>query len=134
MTRGIRNNNPLNVRISKANWVGKVSPNTDGTFEQYDTPEHGIRTGAKIIANYYHSYGLNTLAHIIQRWAPSNENDTAAYTGTVSRRVGVSPFEPYDVLNPEKLGDLIEAMIWVENGSQPYPRATIDEGVEMALA
>jgi hypothetical protein len=35
--RGWRNNNPGNVVISSAKWVGKVEFNSDGKFEQFDT-------------------------------------------------------------------------------------------------
>ena len=35
LPRGYRNNNPLNIRYSRNNtWIGKVTPNTDGAFEQ----------------------------------------------------------------------------------------------------
>jgi hypothetical protein len=134
MTRGITNNNPCNVRISNANWVGKVTPSTDPDFEQFDSVEHGIRAGAKILANYSRDDGIHTIAAIIQRWAPSVENDTAAYTGDVCRRCGVGPFEPYDVLNASNLAKLVTAVIQHENGSCPYDQPTILAGVQMALA
>ena len=40
--RGFRNNNWLNIRISNNNWQGKRTDNTDGAFEQFETPELGI--------------------------------------------------------------------------------------------
>ena len=42
--RGYRNNNPLNIRISSSNWLGKVSPNTDGPFEQFSDIKYCART------------------------------------------------------------------------------------------
>jgi hypothetical protein len=38
LPRGIRNNNPLNIRLNPDNrWQGRVSPklNSDGAFEQF---------------------------------------------------------------------------------------------------
>ena len=44
MTRGYRNNNPLNIRIDKKNpWLGRVIPNTDGEFEQFTSMAYGYR-------------------------------------------------------------------------------------------
>ena len=116
-----------------ANWVGKIFPGTDDAFEQFDTPQHGIRAAAKIIINYGRDDHINTLNAIIQRWAPSIENNTVAYVGDVSRRCGVSPFEPFNTLDPDCLADLVEAMIYHENGLNPYARSVIEEGVQMAL-
>lgn len=41
LPRGIRNNNPLNIKIGN-DWKGEV-PNTDGTFEQFESMEYGLR-------------------------------------------------------------------------------------------
>ena len=35
MTRGIRNNNPMNIRRSTSLWVGEVRNGTDREFEQF---------------------------------------------------------------------------------------------------
>jgi hypothetical protein len=40
--RGIRNNNPLNIRIGN-DWQGERKPNTDGAFEQF-APSDDILT------------------------------------------------------------------------------------------
>lgn len=133
IARGIRVNNPLNIRISDANWIGKIKPSSDVSFEQFDTPEHGIRAGAKIIINYSRHDNIKNINGIIQRWAPSIENDTVGYVGDVCRRCGCGPFEPFDVLNPDRLVDLIAAMIRHECGLQPYAISIIRDGVDMAL-
>ena len=38
--RGIRNNNPLNIRVGN-NWKGEVSQPTDHTFEQFTEMKWG---------------------------------------------------------------------------------------------
>ena len=48
LPRGIRNNNPLNIRLNPENrWQGRVSPklNSDGAFEQFHDPVMGARSG-----------------------------------------------------------------------------------------
>lgn len=134
MTRGIKLNNPMNIRISNAHWQGKVTPSRDSDFETFDTPEHGIRAGTKILLTYYRDYNLNTVDEIINRWAPSSENDTASYINHVSVIMGTSPHEPLGLTNNDILAKLVEAVIQHEQGQNPYTMAQVDKGVEMALA
>ena len=56
LPRGIRNNNPLNIRKGN-NWKGEVSSSTDGEFEQFVSMQMGIRAGFKILKNYMTGYG-----------------------------------------------------------------------------
>ena len=67
--RGIRNNNPGNLRISGNAWQGKIptSQNTDGAFEQFSYYVYGVRAMIKLIGNDHTNYGLNTVAQIINR-------------------------------------------------------------------
>jgi hypothetical protein len=134
LIRGERNNNPGNIRISAATWQGKVSPNTDGAFEQFDTPENGIRALAIILKNYQVKYGLNTVTGIITRWAPGTENDTGSYISHVADLVGVAPDDPLQLLSPQTLFLLTRAIIAHENGRVVYDDNTINAGVARALA
>lgn len=115
--RGFRNNNWLNIRISNNAWQGKVQNNTDGTFEQFETPELGIRAAAKNIKTYS-SRGLNTVRQIISTWAPPNENHTNSYVKNVADRMGVSPDETINVFDNETMVKLIAAMTISENGKE----------------
>jgi hypothetical protein len=45
--RGIRNNNPLNLRVGN-NWKGEVSQPTDHTFEQFTEMKWVVRTGYRL--------------------------------------------------------------------------------------
>jgi hypothetical protein len=129
LARGIRNNNPGNIRRTETRWQGERSEVTDPVFEEYETPEDGIRAMAVILRTYRVHHGLNTIEGIIARWAPPVENDTAAYADTVSRRMGV-PLTAE--LSDQDLPALIAAIIQVENGIQPYDVATIERGVQAA--
>ena len=43
LPRGIRNNNPLNIRRSKDQWQGLRAQQTDASFCQFETLEYGWR-------------------------------------------------------------------------------------------
>jgi len=129
-SRGIRNNNPGNIRLSNTTWQGQVpaAQQTDGSFIQFISPEYGIRAIAKIMDSYA-ARGLNTVQSIINRWAPPTENDTGAYVQAVSNSMGV---DPNAAISRADYPALIAAIINHENGSQPYTSAEIDSGVSMA--
>lgn len=135
LARGERNNNPGNIRISAATWIGKipVSQNTDGAFEQFDTPENGIRALAKLLTGYATKYGLRTVRGIISRYAPPVENLTGAYVNAVASALQVSPDVMIDVNNPETLFALAKAIIKHENGRIAYDDSVIYEGVARAI-
>jgi len=132
--RGIRLNNPCNIRISPNEWHGKINPSTDPDFEQFDSPIDGLRAAAKLFLNYYRFDGLSTVTQLIGRWAPSNENDTDAYVDDVCCRVAVGPHDPIDVTQPSVLQSLLAATVVHENGQDPYDEATIAQAVSEAYA
>jgi len=111
--RGVRNNNPGNLRISSNAWQGKVTPNTDGTFEQFDTMANGVRALAVTLTNYQRLHGLNTVRDLITRWSAT---DQAAYVANVASALGVDPDAPIDVNDPATLTALVNAIITQENG------------------
>ena len=84
--RGIRNNNPLNIRKSADKWQGKAGD--DGAFVIFDTPENGIRAAGRLLKTYRDKHGLNTIRGIVNRWAPPNENNTEAYIAFVEQKTG----------------------------------------------
>lgn len=133
--RGIRNHNPLNIRISAANkWQGKVpeDQNTDGAFEQFGDPIMGLRAGAVLLVNHFERRGADTLAKLIQIWAPASENDVEAYVGSVARATGLDPQAPLDLYNPDTLRGVMAAMVRHENGVQPYTTAQLDKAMTLA--
>lgn len=117
LARGIRNNNPLNIRIGNK-WKGLKTPNTDGAFDQFISVYWGYRAAFVILRNYITKHKCDTVAKIIARWAPSNENNTAAYTKTVCIKTG---FKADQIIKPEyhDLSKLVYAMAWVESMATP---------------
>lgn len=79
VTRGVRNCNPGNIRLSNGiPFKGEV-PSTDKSFRQFESMVYGIRALMKLLQTYYHSYKLTTVRAIISRYAPSTENRTDKY-------------------------------------------------------
>lgn len=113
--RGIRNNNPLNIRVGNS-WRGEVLHSTDKYFEQFQTMEYGIRAGFFILKRYIKHYGRNTIRKIISAWAPANENNTASYIQTVSRRSGIAPEQAIRIEDKDTMVSIVSAMIYVECG------------------
>jgi len=117
--RGIRNNNPGNIESGKFAATVQGFQGSDGRFAQYANPEDGIKAADKLLQSYA-GRGLNTVAGIVNRWAPPTENNTGAYAASVARELGVDPNAPLDMSNWEVRQKLIAAKIRVENGKQPY--------------
>lgn len=118
LPRGIRNNNPGNIRISTNAWKGKVpvAQNTDKAFEQFERYVYGIRAMIKNLLTYY-GQGYNTLNKIIYRWAPpADNNDSATYVQFVQSRTGFSPDQVLNLKNPDTMRKLVIAMTEMENG------------------
>ncbi|WP_337875607.1 hypothetical protein [Elioraea sp.] len=135
LPRGIRNHNPLNIRLNQANrWQGRIAPerNTDGAFEQFGGPVWGLRAGAVLIIAHYDRRGADTIRKLVSIWAPESENDTDAYTAFVARESGFGADQKLDFHRAEHLRPVLIAMIRMENGQQPYTDAQIDAALVRA--
>jgi hypothetical protein len=130
-TRGVRNNNPGNIRIGVP-WDGRKLPNTDGSFDQFTTPQYGIRALMKLLLAYQDYHGLKTVAQIINRWAPTNENDTSAYVHSVATSLDVQPNDCIDLHKRVTLIDLAAAIIKVECAGYAYPLSVMYDASAMA--
>lgn len=131
MTRGIRNNNPGNIRHGSSQWLGMSPTQTDTEFVQFDDPVYGIRALAKLLKNYQSRYRLNTVRALISRWAPPNENDTDSYVKHVARVAGVHPDSVISVT--DYIRPITEAIIKHENnGLLPYSEDQITKALSLA--
>lgn len=98
ISRGIRNNNPLNIRRSKDLWMGMAEVQNDHSFVQFKTMAYGWRAAFVLLTRtYYHTYRLYTIRAIVSKWAPASENNTAAYIQNVSKLTGIAPDEPIGI-------------------------------------
>lgn len=130
LPRGIRNNNPLNIRIGNT-WVGEVTSPTDHEFEQFVEMKYGVRAAFIILRNYIKRHKQDTISKIIARWAPANENNTAKYIKTVSERSMIPTKERLSFENMPQMVKLFQAMCYVENGREIDEEAII-AGYELA--
>lgn len=127
--RGVKNNNPGNIRHSDTKWQGMATDQNDPAFVTFSSPEWGIRAMTKILETYQWD-GLTTVAQAIDRWAPPSENDTSAYIDAVCAEANCKPNDP--VRFTDIMPQLVKAIIQHENGEQPYTDAQIDQGIAMA--
>lgn len=132
ISRGIRNNNPGNIRLSKDKWQGLAKQQTDAEFFVFENPVYGIRAIARILIKYQDDYGLRTIAGIICRWAPQSENNTDAYIKRVVERSGFAADQELDMHQQEFLMPLVKAIIWHENAQQPYSDEQINKALVLA--
>ena len=128
--RGIRNNNPGNLRHG-SDWNGLSAEQTDTAFCQFDCATYGIRALVKLLLVYQSKYGLKTVKDIINRYAPPIENDTGAYARAVSRELGVDESGMINLSDPVVMAPMVEAIIVHENGSCPYDYE-ISDGMTLA--
>lgn len=89
----MRNNNPGNIDRNTTKWLGMADKQTDVRFIVFKEMKYGCRAILKLLSNYYIKYNLCTVKDIINRWAPTTENDTAAYYKEVAKDLGVNPEE-----------------------------------------
>jgi hypothetical protein len=151
-SRGIRNNNPLNIRLSSDKWQGQVNVNGNGNgkgnspsptgegrgeaeFCVFSTMEYGWRAAFVILCKtYYGKYGIKTIRDIVSRWAPAKENNTAAYIRHVSDYTGIGPDRV--LASPQECPTdwllIGYAMAVVENG-KALPAVAMLKGFKLAV-
>ena len=143
MTRGIRNNNPLNIRHSADQWQGARVEQTDPSFVQFTSMAYGYRAAWKVLESYWNHFHQSkqpyTATNIITRWAPPTENDTQNYIRTVLMLTSLGGKEnlpqPSRGVDTERLVRLIQAMTSMESGI-PYKEVdteAIREGWKLAF-
>lgn len=115
LPRGIRNNNPLNIRIGNT-WLGERSNPTDPSFEEFVSMAYGIRAAFIILRRYIRRYHRNTIQQIIETWAPVTENATRKYIDCVYQRTGIPVDTPIAYEDRETMFALVKAMAFVECG------------------
>lgn len=140
--RGLRNNNPLNIRRRRSKWLGEVDSlngRRDRSFCQFSSLTYGYRAAAKQLRKYQTSLKCKTLAQFIHRWAPTSENNTQGYIDRVAKALAevtgrqISGETTLDLVHDKRLlKQLIIAMHEVENGQLPTP--TEMQAIDQALS
>ena len=143
MKRGLRNNNPLNIRRSSTHWQGARKEQTDKSFVQFESMAYGYRAAWKILQTYYERFCTQnkdyTVRNIIGRWAPPTENDTEAYVKNVLKLAGIGGKEkllpPSNVQSYGRLSRMVTAMNIIECGipTREVDAEAIAQGYKLAF-
>ena len=125
--RGLRNNNPLNIRYMKKNaWKGRTREKKDAEFEEFVGMNWGYRAAFLILYKYMTVYRLRTVFQICARWAPLNDNnDTMSYVRFVCNRLGCSQNDELAFIDVERMVCLAAAMTEIECGVEADKRQII---------
>jgi GH24 family phage-related lysozyme (muramidase) len=127
--RGIRNNNPGNIRINRNNdWEGRVplDQNTDHAFEQFTSYAYGVRALIILLRNYIRS-GRNTITRVFEAYAPPGENNTQSYINFVAQRLGIGANDTL-AISKTVLRALAQAIAKMENGQECISDQQFDDG------
>lgn len=115
MTRGERNNNPLNIRRTADKWFGMSKSQNDTDFIVFESVEYGIRAALKLIRRYVQHYSCDSVRKIIYRWAPPCENDTESYVAYVVTKVGIMNSENIKFTDKDTICSIVKAMAQIES-------------------
>ena len=116
MSRGLRNNNPGNIRLGNFRYKGEKAKSSDVAFRQFESMEWGYRAMFVLLHTYAIKHQCSTLCQMIERYAPPSENHTENYIRRVAYATHLSPDEPLSTLDGAVMTSVVAAMSEVENG------------------
>jgi len=129
-SRGIRNNNPGNIKDFGIPWEG-LAGKDNADFCKFKSAHYGLRALSRDMITKIGN-GVNTVDKIISKHAPPNENDTSSYIKHVAQIV--SNGDRHKVLKADEvtLALLVKTIVKHENGKMPYSDAEIIAAVRDA--
>ena len=116
MSRGLRNNNPGNIRLGKVRYKGERAKSSDNEFHQFESVEWGYRAMFVLLHTYALKHSCHTLRTMINRYAPPSENHTENYIRRVAHATHLSPDEKISTTDKGVMTAIVAAMSEVENG------------------
>lgn len=122
MVRGLRNNNPGNIRLpknlkdTKKIWKGEVRPSKDKSFCTFSSMAYGYRALIRTLQTYGRKHGCRAIPDYIRRWAPENENDTTSYIKSVCTQMQITTYHIIDVDDKATMCAMAAAISCHENG------------------
>lgn len=146
-TLGVRLNNPGNLEWGSP-WEGLV-PREQSRYYKSGTPQQqrfcefadaasGIRAIARTLITYFDKRKaqdgspIDTVAEVVERWAPSFENNTSAYANHVAKLMSVDPDQILDIKSYDVMYGLVTGIIAHENAGYAYPAEVVEEGLRRA--
>lgn len=137
---GIRLNNPMCIRYSRANnWCGQLGQSNG--FCRFKSLAYGVRAGVFIILRYIFTYHLDEVSAIIKRYAPDSDgNDVESYIDFVINYIRQcnKQLPNYKLLEDDfmfcfRFINMIIAMCLVESGI--YTRSfLLDSGIRKMIS
>lgn len=116
MSRGLRNNNPGNIRQSAARYQGEIVPSADPAFKQFKTVAWGYRALFVLLHTYQKKHGLHTIRAMVGRYAPPIENETGKYVQAVTNWSGIPADRILNTQDGTVMIPIVSAMSRMENG------------------
>lgn len=137
--RGIKNNNPGNLRFTGTKWKGLKGQDSKG-FCIFDTPENGLRAAALnvffvvgILQNAKKPINLENFGDL---WAPVSDNPGSTpgqYGRDLAKTMGVSSTATMDLTDQSVMALLLPAIVKNENGIFPaYSAQVYASGISAA--
>lgn len=129
--RGFRNNNPGNLT---------AAPNTTGqdygnghVYAKFASMRDGLAAMSRQLL-LDADKGITSIDQLVSKYAPRRAgNNTASYIRLVSQQTGFEPLQSLDMQDPNVLANVMNAMIKMENGQQPFSYAQVMAGIDDAI-
>lgn len=126
--RNWRNNNPGNLEMGAfARSFGAVG--SDGRFAVFPTLADGTKAKEELLFGLKSKYANLSITDALSRYAPPNENNTAAYIKSVAGAVGVDPSTILNQLDSGQRQQMLEAISRVEGFKTGKIVSAADGGV-----
>lgn len=128
-SRAERNNNPGNIEFRGQ--AGAVPESGSGRFAKFSSAADGVAALVSQLRRYG-SRGRDTLTKIMEKYAPPEENNTAAYIANLSKKLGVGADQKLDLNNADTLAGLVKGISKYEAGSDFLQDGDVLSGLKMA--
>lgn len=135
LPRGVRNNNPGNIRSSIDKWQGLSDTQNDTAFFQFKDPVWGIRAIASLLIGYQNRAHCHTPYDFISRYSPPGDhNPTDVYAARVATAIdpNMTSDMPIDVKDYYVMKPMVQVIITQENGL-PWDKFYSDAQIDKAL-
>ena len=120
--RGVRNNNPHNLKDSGDRWQGWDGTSTDEDFIVFNSPEDGMRAGMMNHLTHFVDYGDTTVEKLLERASPRSDNPNFdEYADYVAEKLGVDRDQQINLENENVGRRFALAVANFELGAQSDP-------------
>ena len=116
LPKGIRNNNPGNLRDYGINWLGLAEHVPDNGMCIFIDMKYGIRAFLECYHADVTKHGIATVQQYTTKYAPPSENNTSNYIGFICSHTGLNPDSPLPT-DTDTVVKLFQAQIGMEDGT-----------------